>query len=520
MDIRGVEFDVVVIGAGSAGCAAAHSLAESGLRVCVVEAGPDYGPATNAEWPPELLDPRAGPGTHDWGFSTEERPDGPTVPEPRAKVVGGCSAHNQCAAVWGMPEDYDAWAVAENSGWGYRDLAPLLNKVERAVESGTSAVRGHTGVLPTRPYHDAELAAWQRAFLDSAVRAGFPRVEDIGTTAIDEGAAPFHANVLNGIRWNAAFAFLDPIRRRSNLTILSDTLVDRLVLDGPRAVAMTCRSNGRTREVSAARFVLCAGVYGSPAILLRSGIGPDGDLKALGIPTRIDLPGVGANLHDHPGTYLDYRLSGSGRRALENDVDGNTFYESQVMLRGRSQLCAQRFDLHLLPYQTLDEEEGWISAVLVYNMVPKSRGRVRLRGTDPELPPGIEPKYFTDAESRDLAVVIDGIRMARRLVAAGPLDSLVEAETAPGPEAVTDAALRAYVRDATTSYAHPVGTCKMGPASDPAAVVGSRGKVCGTDNVFVADASVIPTIPRANTNLTCMLVGLRVAGVLTSSVNA
>lgn len=514
-----VRFDVVVIGAGSAGCAAAHLLCESGLKVCVVEAGPDYGPAADAGWPPELLDPRTGPTTHDWGYTSEELPHGPMVPEPRAKVVGGCSAHNQCAAVWGMPEDYDAWASAGNPSWSYRDLVPLIDKIERAEEAGRNAVRGHAGAVPTRPYRDAELAAWQHAFLDSAARAGFRRVDDISTTAVDVGAASFHANVCDGIRWNAAFAFLDPVRSRSNLTILSDMIADRLVLDGPRAVAATCRSNGGKKEVSAARFVLCAGVFGSPAILLRSGVGPAVDLKASGIPVRIDLPSVGANLHDHPGTYLEYHLSDSGRRALGEDVSGGRFFESQVILRARSQVCAHRYDLHLLPYQTFDGEEGWTSALLVYNMTPRSRGRLRVRSPDPEVPPKIEPGYFTDLESRDLAVVVDGLDVARRLAAAGPLASLVEAEVFPGPHRRSRTDLASYVLEEVTSYAHPVGTCKMGAPSDPGAVVDSAGRVRGIDNVYVADASIIPTIPRANTNLTCMLIGLRVAGLITNGRN-
>jgi choline dehydrogenase len=246
---------------------------------------------------------------------------------------------------------------------------------------------------------------------------------------------------------------------------------------------------------------------------MRSGIGPTEHLDNHGIPVRLHLRGVGQNLHNHMGTSLAYRLSAAGRRALEDDSARGAFYESQVILRAHSRESSATFDLHLLPYQTATDNE-WISGVLIYNMAPQSRGEVLLSGSGPELPPRINFRYFTDSEGRDISRVVEGLRIARRLSQTQPLLSVIEEETEPGPWVSTGHDLAAYTRSAVVGYSHPVGTCKMGPPADPMAVADSNGRVYGTENVYVADASIIPQIPRANTNLTCMLIGLRMAHYL------
>src|SRR5579864_6426948 len=203
-------FDVVVVGGGSAGCALASRLCmTSALSVCLVEAGPDYGPASERRWPADLLDPRFIPISPDWNYH-EYRADGSSFLELRARVLGGCSTHNVCFTLWGPPEDYDAWAAQGNRGWSYRDVAPLIDEIERA--DPPAPYHGRNGLLPTRVYADTELSAWHQRFLQAAGDLGFSRLADLSAPAPVEGIAPGQVNVVDGARWNAAFAFLDPVR--------------------------------------------------------------------------------------------------------------------------------------------------------------------------------------------------------------------------------------------------------------------------------------------------------------------
>ncbi len=503
------EFDVVVIGGGSAGCAAAGRLCTTtDLRVCLVEAGPDYGPVAEGSWPSGLLDARMRSATHDWGYSWE-RDDGSSAPEPRAKVIGGCSVHNQCAAVWGMPEDYNRWA-AGNPGWSHEELLPFIDQVEQCAQA-SSTFRGHHGALPTRIYTDNELSAWQQAFVAAAEATGFPRLADLSAPEPAVGVAPFHANVLDHTRWNAAFAFLDPARELPNLTVYDLSLADRLLIDQENATGLICRSGAGEIELAARVFVVAAGTYGSPAILMRSGIGPGQHLADIGIPVVIDVPGVGENLHDHPGFSLRFGPSAAARGALDEEQRQGSLYQSQVILRAQSTHSPGGCDLHLLPYLDQTEAGEWEFMMLTFHMAPRSRGRVRLRGEDPELPPVIEPRFLTDPEDHDMAALVDGLTFMRGLAAAGSMADSIAGEVDPGPRVQRLEDLQAFIRRTVHGYSHPVGTCKMGPATDPLAVVDSTGRVHGTSNLYVADASIMPEIPRANTNLTCMLIGMKVA---------
>ncbi len=511
------EFDIMVVGGGSAGCAAAGRLcATTDLRVCLVEAGPDYGPMSEGYWPAELLDATVLPATHDWGYS-EERDDGSAIPEPRAKVMGGCSTHNQCAALWGMPEDYDRWAAAGNAGWAHADLRPLIDQVEQCAQPA-SAFRGRRGALPTRIYGDNELSAWQLAFVHAAEAARFPRLADLSAPEPAQGVAPFHANVLDHTRWNAALTFLDPVRELPNLTIYDLTLADHLLIDQENATELVCRRGSGEIELAARMFILAAGTYGSPAILMRSGIGPGNHLTDVGIFALIDAPGVGENLHDHPGITVRFGPSPAARRALDEDRRRGSLFQSQVILRARSSQCTSGFDFHLLPYlyETGGGDREFM--MLAFNMIPRSRGRVRLRGEDPELPPIIEHRFLSDAEDHDMAVLVDALTLIRHLAVTPELASVVAVEVDPGPRVQQPVDLQTFIRRTVDGYAHPVGTCKMGPASDTLAVVDARCRVHGTSNVYVADASIMLEIPRANTNLTCMLIGMKVADAVAEAL--
>jgi choline dehydrogenase len=505
-------YDVVVVGAGSAGCAAVNRLCRSsGPSVCLVEAGPDFGPLESGQWPPELLDIHRMPSTHDWGYSAQGA-DGSTVPEPRARVLGGCSVHNQCGAYWGLPTDYDTWAQAGNPGWSYAELAPLIQQIERAPSQPPLPYRGHQGLIEMRPYRDDELASWHRLFRDTVLRSSFAWLTDLG--APDEpaqGIAPYYANIKGEVRWNAAFAFLDPVRTHPGLTIRPNTLAERLLLEQGRAVGLLCQAQGQVLELRASAFLLCAGAYGSPLLLLRSGIGPGQHLQDMGIQELIALPGVGQNLHDHPGITLHFAPSARGVQLLQEDLAQDRFYQAQAVLRARSTGCAAGFDLHLFSYYNPPEAGAVDFCLFVGYLAPRSRGQVSLGGKAVELPPRIDFQFVTDPDQHDAVALLEGLSLARRLARAEPLASAIERELEPGAEVTSVSDLCGQARHYVEGYAHAVGTCKMGPLTDPTAVVDQGGQVYGTSNVFVADASIIPQIPRAGTNFTCSLIGWRIA---------
>ena len=471
------NLDVLIVGGGSAGCALAGRLAErTTLRIALVEAGPDYGPRSSGRWPADVVDAHHSPDSHDWGYE-----------QSRARILGGCSAHNECAIVRALPRDYDRWAV---QGWSDGDLAPVVADVARA--------------LPAHVAAEDDLAAWQRAFLDSALAAGFRRLPHADAEPGEPGVAPFVQNIRDGIRWNAGFAFLDAVRSR--VAVTGDILADRLVIDGERARALVVRGPEGERELRAERFVLAAGVYGSPAILLRSGVGPAEELSALGVPVKVDLPGVGANLHDHPGVAIEYEPTAPALRAVKADEGAGRFYEAQIVLRTAP-------DLHVVPYQAADGEGGWSFGIITFHLDPRSRGRMRLTSRDPGVAPAIDLGLLSDRARHDLGALVEGLRVMHDVTRRSPIADAIRR----GPRRFTARRqLERYVRGNVSSYEHSVGTCRMGASPEAGDVVDARGRLHGLANVYIADASIVPRIPRANTNLTCSVVGARVADFLRS----
>ncbi|HEU0336154.1 MAG TPA: GMC family oxidoreductase [Gaiellaceae bacterium] len=425
------RFDVLVLGGGAAGCVVARRLADRGADVCLVEAGPDYGPFGSSGWPAEMVEARTLPMTHLWESAADDRSSS------RARIIGGCSAHNACMIFRGEPRDYDEWGP----GWTYAELEPYLDRAEEAI--GT-----RPGIAPVP-------APWHRAAVESARREGV------------EGG-PFPANARDGVRWNAAFAYLDPVRDR--VSIRADTLVERV--DAPRV--HTDRG-----VLEAASIVLAAGAYGTPAILLRSGVGDE-------------LP-VGENLVDHPGVGV--RWAPTPRLAADTAAHER---EHGPLFQAHTALTPP--DLHLLPW-TNPAESGYEVSMAVFFLKPHSRGRVTLTSEDPSAPPRIEHGFLADG--RDVEPLVRGLEVARSLAAAEPLAAYVEAETAPG-----DQDLEAYVHANVRGYFHPVGTCALGSVCD------RQGRVLGHEALVVADASLLPTIPRANTHLSVLAVAEKVAEAL------
>lgn len=478
--------DVIVIGGGSSGAVIAARLAEADVDVLLVEAGPDYGPHGTPGWPEDLVDATTLALSHDWGYRS---PDGRWTWE-RARVIGGCSSHNGAIAAVGHRADYDGWGLP---GWTADDVAPLFRTV---VEN-----------MRVRVYGEDEVVPFHRHCLEAAAALGWRMTSDLCDLDGNDGFGLESVNVVGRTRWNTAFAYLDPVRDRPNLEILDRALVDRIV-EGPDRVTVHAIRDGRPLELHAGRVVLAAGVYGTPAILQRSGVGDPARLRAAGVEPVLDLPGVGANLHDHPLVLVD-RVIGSDLQADIDAAKARGFLpEEQTLGKAISSQAADGvFDLHVFPVLAADqthELHGHV-AIVVSCVTPRSRGRVDIVSPDPEAQPAIDHAYLADPDGHDLAVLRDGIVLANALL---DHPAVAPHVGAAATDLSTDDAIRANV----AHYYHPVGTARMGDGPD--AVCDARGRVHGLERVVVGDVSLFPQIMRANTNLPAVMTGERIARTL------
>jgi choline dehydrogenase len=492
--------DVVIVGAGSAGCVLAARLSEDPNRnVVLLESGPDY--PSLAELPPEIRSGLRPVYTHDWGYRAESALEGRVLDANRARIVGGCSATNAALAVRGLPADYDRWEVLGCAGWSFAEVLPFFCRLEHDFDFDGDA-HGQDGPLPIRRPAPEELAPIHRAFLDAGANAGFPVVHDHNAPgAVGVGLPPM--NLIDGVRQSTALTYLAAARARPNLTVRSDVLVARIELDGARGVGV--RLAGDDELVEAGHVVLAAGAYGSPPILLRSGVGPADDLRAVGVDPVLDRPGVGANLIEHPLMPNVFEATTPPR------VGDRVF---QALMTAPSSTADGLYDLHVLPLFNPPELQGDPPTFVILTglMTPRSRGAVRLRSPDPSAAPHIDLGMFTD--EADLPRMIEAMRFARRVAATEPLRGLLGAQLLPSGEADDDGTLAAAVRAGCEIYQHPVGTCRMGHVGDPDAVVDARGAVHGLDGVSVVDASIMPTIPAANTNVPTIMIAERCAAWL------
>ena len=497
------QADTVVIGGGTAGAAVAGLLAErSDQTVLLLEAGPDYGPLTAGRWPGDLLDARALAESHQWGYDSALAYATRRISFERAKVIGGCSAHNGCAAIWGHRLDYDGWVALGNPGWSADELLPVF--------------RAAAARLRVRAYRAAEITPFQAACLAAAPGIGLPLVADLNDLDGDLGMAASPVNIHQGVRWNTAFAYLDPVRHQTNLTIRGESVVDRLIITGGKVTGVAAIGPDGPVTVATGRVVVAAGTYGSPAILLRSGIGDPEALLEHGITPTHSLPGVGENLHDHPSVVVDFAGSPDLERRMTAFAATTWMPEEQTIAKARSADCTEAFDLHLYPVggPSDDSPTGWRWKLPVACLTPRSRGSLRLASADPTVAPIIDHRYLSDPDGADRRVLADGVALARALAAQPALRDLIGAELGPGSAVRALDEITAFINASCVHYYHPVGTCMMGPASDSAAVVDARGQLHGLDGVFVADAAIMPVVPRANTNLPALVIGERIAGWL------
>jgi choline dehydrogenase len=525
-------YDYIIVGAGSAGCVLASRLSENAdARVLLLEAGP---PDVAAEIHIPAASYLLFKSTYDWDYQTvpQDRAGGRSVYWPRGRVLGGSSSINAMIYIRGSRYDYDTWRDEYGcDGWGYADVLPYFLRAECNAR-GASAYHGGTGPLSVQ---DLKVkSALTGAFVAAARTSGQPANDDFNA-AVQDGVGYYQVTQKGGRRWSAADAYLHPAAGRPNLDIVTDALVTTVIIEAGRATGVRYLRRGVEEEARAeAEIVLCGGAIGSPQLLMLSGVGPADHLHDHNIPVFVDSPGVGANLSDHPVVTAMWDaprtrslLEKAGPVSLtrwqmtHSGPMTTNIAESGGFSRTDPALPAPDVQWHALPVPFLN---GGLTApasralsVLIALVAVGSRGRIRLRSADPRHKPAIDPAYLSDLA--DLDPLVTAVGMAREFAAARPLSRMLGAEIAPGDGVRTDADLREWIRGNLGTIYHPVGTCAMGgdsrlAASKLTSVVDPELRVRGVTGLRVADASVLPTVPRGNTNAPVIAIAERAADLI------
>ena len=519
-------FDYVIVGGGSAGCVLAGRLSEDPrVRVCLLEAGPPDDSVLIRM--PAGLALLAKNQQANWGLQTVPQPglNGRRGYQPRGKVLGGSSSINAMIYIRGHPADYDGWAAQGNPGWAWADVLPSFRRAENNERGGDDfhGVGGPLNVMDLRSPN-----RFGPRFIEAAGQCGHAFNRDFNGPD-PEGVGPYQVTHRDGERFSAARAYLEPARSRPNLSVVTGAQVTRVMFEAGRACGVAYRLGGETRQaLAAAEVLLSAGAFGSPQLLMLSGIGPGEHLRSLGLPVLVDQPGVGAQLHDHidvvqvfdaPGAHDLFALSLPGAvRALRGLMQWRrerrgmlttNFAEAGGFIRSDPAEPIPDLQLHFVIGKLVDHGRKTVFgpgfSCHVCLLRPRSRGSVRLASPDPAAAPLIDPAFLTDPD--DLRRLVRGFRLMREIMHAPALAPWRGRELGGSAQATTDAQIEAFIRDHADTIYHPVGSCRMGP--DEQDVVDARLRVRGVSGLRVVDASVMPAIVGGNTNAPTIMIAER-----------